>query len=71
MIKRLYNENPNERDVEAVADILRKGGVIIYPTDTVYGIGCDICNKAAVERIARIKQTKTEKANFAFICYAS
>lgn len=69
MIKRLYNENPNERDVEAVADILRKGGVIIYPTDTVYGIGCDICNKAAVERIARIKQTKTEKANFAFICY--
>lgn len=53
---------------EAVA-ILRKGGVIIYPTDTVYGLGCDITKVKALEKVARIKQVKLEKANFSFICY--
>lgn len=69
MIKKLYNENPNPRDVSTVVEILRNGGVIIYPTDTVYGIGCDIHNQRAVERVARIKGVKLEKANFAIICH--
>jgi tRNA threonylcarbamoyl adenosine modification protein (Sua5/YciO/YrdC/YwlC family) len=68
MLIKLYEENPNEREVAKIADILRKGGVIIYPTDTVYGIGCDINNPKAVERVARIKGVKLEKANFSFIC---
>lgn len=66
---KLYNENPNERTVKQIVEILRAGGVIIYPTDTVYGLGCDIFNQKAVERIARIKGVKLEKANFSFICY--
>lgn len=66
---KLYNENPNERTVKQIVEILRSGGVIIYPTDTVYGLGCDIFNQKAVERIARIKGVKLEKANFSFICY--
>ncbi|MCQ2959447.1 MAG: threonylcarbamoyl-AMP synthase [Bacteroidales bacterium] len=66
---KLYNENPNERQIKQIVEILRSGGVIIYPTDTVYGFGCDITNQKAVERIARIKGIKLEKANFSFICY--
>lgn len=66
---KLYNENPNERTIKQIVEILRGGGVIIYPTDTVYGFGCDITNQKAVERIARIKGIKLEKANFSFICY--
>jgi tRNA threonylcarbamoyl adenosine modification protein (Sua5/YciO/YrdC/YwlC family) len=66
---KLYNENPNERIVSQVVDILKRGGVIIYPTDTVYGLGCDITNQKAVERIARIKGVRLEKSNFSFICY--
>lgn len=50
------------------ADILRKGGVIIYPTDTIYGLGCDIYNTQAIERICRIKNIETKKAQFSFIC---
>ncbi|MCX6257332.1 MAG: L-threonylcarbamoyladenylate synthase [Bacteroidia bacterium] len=69
MLIRIYPENPNAKDIEKVVDILRRGGVIIYPTDTVYGIGCDINNQKAVERVARIKGVKPEKANFSFICY--
>lgn len=67
MLVRLYNENPNLREVTKVVDLLRDGGVIIYPTDTVYGIGCDITKQRAVERIARIKGVKPEKSNFSFI----
>ncbi len=66
---KLYNENPNERQVQQIVEILRSGGVIIYPTDTVYGIGCDIFNQKAVERVARIKGIKLEKAHFSFTCY--
>lgn len=69
MLLKIYPENPNERAIEQVADVLRKGGVIIYPTDTVYGIGCDISNQKAIEKVARIRNIKPEKANFSFICY--
>ena len=66
---RLYNENPNPKDIEHVVKVLKKGGLIIYPTDTVYGLGCDITNIKALERVARIKQVKLEKSNFSFVCY--
>ncbi|QXV64491.1 threonylcarbamoyl-AMP synthase [Mucilaginibacter achroorhodeus] len=69
MLLKIYPENPNERAIEQVADVLRKGGIIIYPTDTVYGIGCDITNQKAIEKVARIRNIKPEKANFSFICY--
>ena len=65
---RIYEENPNPKDIKKVVDVLRKGGLVIYPTDTVYGLGCDITNVSALERIAQIKQVKLEKANFSFIC---
>lgn len=65
---RIYEENPNPKDIKKVVDVLRKGGLIIYPTDTVYGLGCDITNNNALEKIAQIKQVKLEKANFSFIC---
>ena len=68
MLVRLYNENPNPRDIRKVVDVLRGGGVIVYPTDTVYGIGCDITNHKAVEKVARIKGIEVEKNNFSFIC---
>ena len=67
MFIKMYNENPNPRHVRMVVDSLKEGGVIIYPTDTVYGIGCDIFNSQAVEKIARLKGIKAEKANFSFI----
>lgn len=60
---------PPERLLNQVVDILKKGGVVIYPTDTVYGLGCDIHNKAAIERICRIKGVNPEKVNFACICH--
>ncbi len=69
MLIPIHPDNPGVRQVQQVVDILRKGGVIIYPTDTVYGLGCDIYNSKAVERIARIKGVKkVEKAHLSFIC---
>ncbi|WP_053991245.1 L-threonylcarbamoyladenylate synthase [Mangrovimonas sp. TPBH4] len=65
---RIYEENPNPREIDKVVKILKNGGLIIYPTDTVYGLGCDIKNTKALERVARIKNVKLEKANFSFIC---
>ena len=65
---RIYEENPNPRAVERVLKVLRDGGLVIYPTDTVYGVGCDITNSRALERLARIKGVKLEKANWSFIC---
>jgi len=65
---RLYEENPNPRQVEKVVEVLRRGGLVIYPTDTVYGLGCDITNSKALQRIARIKGIKLEKANWSFVC---
>ena len=66
---KLYDENNSQRQLDKVVDTLRNGGVIIYPTDSVYGIGCDIYNHKAIERIARIKNVKPEKAQFSLICY--
>ncbi len=65
---KIYPENPNPKEVKKVVDILKDGGLVIYPTDTVYGLGCDITNTKALERIARIKGIKLEKANWSFIC---
>ena len=65
---RIYEENPNPRELNRVADILRNGGLIIYPSDTVYALGCDITNAKALERLARLKQVKLEKANWSFVC---
>ena len=64
---KIYPENPNEREIQKVVECLREGGVIIYPTDTVYGLGCDITNSKALERIAHLKGVKLEKANFSFV----
>ncbi|WP_310381027.1 L-threonylcarbamoyladenylate synthase [Flavobacterium sp.] len=66
---KIYPENPNEAAIKKVVDILKNGGLVIYPTDTVYGLGCDITNTKALERIAKIKGVKLEKANFSFICH--
>ncbi|MDX9771308.1 MAG: L-threonylcarbamoyladenylate synthase [Tenuifilaceae bacterium] len=68
MLIKIYPENPNPRDLDQVVDVLQNGGVIIYPTDTVYGIGCDISKPKAVERIIKIKEMKPKEARFSFIC---
>lgn len=65
----MHPDNPAERQIRQVVDILQDGGVIIYPTDTVYAIGCDITKPKAIERVANLKGVKPEKANFSFICY--
>lgn len=65
---RIYEENPNPKEINKVVQVLRKGGLVIYPTDTVYGLGCDITNSRALEKIARIKGIKLAKANWSFIC---
>ena len=65
---KVYDENPNISVINKVVEVLKKGGLIIYPTDTVYGLGCDITNAKAVEKIARIKGIKVDKSNFSFIC---
>ncbi|MBM3401749.1 MAG: threonylcarbamoyl-AMP synthase [Bacteroidetes bacterium] len=69
MLIKIYPENPNEKAIQQVVDLLKKGGIIIYPTDTVYGMGCDISNPKAIEKICKIRGIKPEKANFSFICY--
>ena len=65
---RIYEDKPSEAAIKKVVEVLRNGGLIIYPTDTVYGLGCDITNSRALERIAKIKDIKLDKANFSFIC---
>ncbi|TBN06672.1 threonylcarbamoyl-AMP synthase [Hyunsoonleella flava] len=66
---RIYEENPNAKEIDKVVKVLKKGGLIIYPTDTVYGLGCDITNIKALEKVARIKGVKLEKSNFSFVCH--
>jgi tRNA threonylcarbamoyl adenosine modification protein (Sua5/YciO/YrdC/YwlC family) len=68
MLLKLYEQNPDPRLINKIVDLLKHGGVIIYPTDTVYGMGCDITKARAVERVARIKGVKPEKSRFSFIC---
>jgi tRNA threonylcarbamoyl adenosine modification protein (Sua5/YciO/YrdC/YwlC family) len=65
---KIYEENPNPKEIAKVVKVLKAGGLIIYPTDTVYGLGCDINNLKALERVARIKNVKLEKSNFSFVC---
>ena len=66
---KIYEDKPNEAAIKKVVDVLKNGGLVIYPTDTVYGLGCDITNTRALERIAKIKGVKLEKANFSFVCH--
>jgi len=68
MVLKIHPENPQKRHLDTVIECLKNGGIIIYPTDTIYGIGCDIYNKKAVERICRIKGLDPKKANLSFIC---
>jgi tRNA threonylcarbamoyl adenosine modification protein (Sua5/YciO/YrdC/YwlC family) len=65
---KLYEENPSPTQIKKIVKVLQDGGVIIYPTDTVYGMGCDITNTRALERVAQLKGIKLDKANFSFIC---
>ncbi len=65
---KIYEENPNPKEIKRVVKILRDGGVIIYPSDTVYALGCDINNNRAMERVAQLRGVKLEKANFSFVC---
>lgn len=66
---KIYEDKPNEAAIKKVVEVLKNGGLVIYPTDTVYGLGCDITNTRALERIAKIKGVKLEKSNFSFICH--
>lgn len=65
---KIYNDNPSTKEIDKVVRVLRDGGLVIYPTDTVYGLGCDITKSRALEKIARIKGIKLNKANWSFIC---
>ena len=69
MLLKIYQNNPNDKAIQQVVNVLKKGGLIIYPTDTIYGLGCDITNQRAIEKICQIRGIKPEKANFSFICY--
>jgi len=68
MLIKLYNENPNPREIEKVVSVLRDGGIVIYPTDTLYGIGCDALNVRAVEKICNLKGIDPQKSNLSIIC---
>lgn len=65
---KIYEDNPDPKKIDRAVNILRNGGVIIYPTDTVYGLGCDITKTRALEKVAWLKNVKLEKAKFSFIC---
>jgi tRNA threonylcarbamoyl adenosine modification protein (Sua5/YciO/YrdC/YwlC family) len=69
MLIHIHPDNPQPRLLKQVADCLRSGGVVIYPTDTIYGLGCDIAQQKAVERICRIKGLNLQKAQLSFVCY--
>src|SRR3989338_491394 len=69
MLIQIHPDNPDKRKIELIISILKKGGIIIYPTDTVYSMGCDLTSRKAVERMAQIKGIKVEKADFSLICY--
>jgi len=65
---KIYNENPNPKEIAKVVKVLQSGGLVIYPTDTIYGLGCDITKTKSLEKIAQIKGVQLEKANLSFIC---
>lgn len=65
----IHPDNPQERLIKQVVECLRDGGIVVYPTDTIYGLGCDIYNERAVERICALRGIKPQKANLSFVCY--
>ncbi|HNX07794.1 MAG TPA: L-threonylcarbamoyladenylate synthase [Bacteroidales bacterium] len=69
MLLKIHPQNPSDRQIKTAVNCLVSGGIVVYPTDTVYGLACDIYKPKALERIARIKNINLEKANFSFICY--
>ena len=69
MLLKIYPENPNSKEIDKVVSVLRDGGLVIYPTDTLYAIGCDALNVRAVEKICRIKGADPRKSNLSIICY--
>ena len=69
MLVKIYPENPNLREIDKVVNIMRDGGLVIYPTDTVYAIGCDALNVRAVEKICQLKGVNPQKSNLSIICY--
>lgn len=69
MLLEIHPADPQPRNIKTIVECLRDGGIIIYPTDTIYGLGCDIFQPKAIERICRIKQIDPQKANLSFICY--
>jgi tRNA threonylcarbamoyl adenosine modification protein (Sua5/YciO/YrdC/YwlC family) len=69
MYLKIYPENPNQREISKVVDVLKEGGLVIYPTDTVYAMGCDAVNVRAVEEICRLKGIDPKKNNLSIICY--
>ncbi len=69
MLLTIHPDNPQERNIKTITDCLLSGGIIIYPTDTIYGLGCDIFQHKAIERICRIKEINPAKAQLSFVCY--
>ena len=69
MLLKIYPENPNPRAIQQVVDCLKDGGIIIYPTDTIYGIGCDIYKQKAIEKILQILGDTKKKSSLSFICH--
>ena len=69
MLIKIYSENPNIKDISRVVSIVKEGGLVIYPTDTMYAIGCDALDVRAVERICKIKGVNPQKSNLSIICY--
>src|SRR5690606_28881073 len=68
MLLHIHPENPQPRLIRKVVESLEKGGIIIYPTDTIYGLGCDILQQKAIERVCQIKKVDPRKAQLSFIC---
>ncbi len=69
MLIKIYPENPSQKEIDKVVSVLREGGLVIYPTDTVYAMGCDALNVRAVEKICQIKGINPQKSNLSIICY--
>ncbi|MDR2469796.1 MAG: Sua5/YciO/YrdC/YwlC family protein, partial [Tannerella sp.] len=68
MILRIYPQNPNPKEIDRAVKMLQEGGLVIYPTDTLYAIGCDALNVRAVEQICRIKGVNPQKSNLSIVC---
>ncbi len=69
MLVKIYPENPNPREIDKVVSVLRDGGIVIYPTDTLYGVGCDALNVRAVEKICEMKGINPQKSNLSIVCH--